>query len=111
MKKYNSNYIYTFIGPADLEAKVYYLYYPGRPAKTYGPMEDCYPEEGAEVDISHAVIGKLRLGPTHLWIADDMERLEELCHEDAQDKLECAADSQAEYEYEIRRERNENSDI
>lgn len=30
-------------------------YYPGAPAKVYGPPEDCYPEEGPELDLSQVV--------------------------------------------------------
>lgn len=45
----------TFLNLGDcgeeVEVDIEYKYSPGRPAKTYGPPEDCYPEEPAEVEL------------------------------------------------------------
>jgi hypothetical protein len=39
----------------DLEVEVYYEYSAGRPARLYGPPEDCYPQEDCEFEIIHIV--------------------------------------------------------
>jgi hypothetical protein len=35
----------------EVDVTVEYSYAPGSPGKTYGPPEDCYPPEGAEVEV------------------------------------------------------------
>ena len=54
----------THIGEHELPVFVKYTYTPGRPAKLSGPMEDCYPEEGDEVDV-YAVLIDHKSGITY----------------------------------------------
>ena len=41
----------AYLGDDEIEAVVEYSFSPELPAKTYGPMDDCYPAEAAEIEI------------------------------------------------------------
>lgn len=61
------------------------------PARTYGPPEDCYPEEGGEVDIEEVLAG----GVDILLLIDEkvFEYLEEKCQDYALDQFSSPADN------------------
>ena len=64
----------------DCEADFEASYSPGRPAQTYGPIERCYPEDPAELDIEDECP---ECGYT--FTEDDLERFCLGIEEDARD--------------------------
>ena len=78
----------TVIGDDDKEVAVEFEFYPGLPAKLNAPMEDCYPEESSDVEIT-----SIKHNGKEIQVSNaDRFLLMENC-------LEAALDGLADYEY------------
>lgn len=76
---------FSMIG-LDFKAEV--EFFPGVPGRTWGPPEDCYPDEGAEVDILSLSVNDA--DATFLLDSDLQVQIEELAME-AAIKAYCSA--------------------
>ncbi len=65
----------------DVEFEVQFSYIPLKPAKTYGPPENCHPAEGGEVEIESITIGDYDLLG---FLSEKVEnRIQQICEEAA----------------------------
>jgi len=77
----------TFLNLGDcgeeVEVDIEYKYSSGRPAKTYGPPEDCYPEEPPEAELLTArIVGDSKLFDLMSMITDSaVERIQQEIYE------------------------------
>lgn len=91
---------------SEVDVAVEYSYQPGTPGKTYGPPEDCYPDEPEEVEILSVVFDEanrpVRVGDLAAGV---MASLEERACEAARDAMQARYEAAMEDRADARRER------
>jgi len=87
---------------AGVEVTVIYNYTQGAPAKLSGPMEDCYPEEGDEIEILGV---KGYDGLAYSYSQEEEETWCDQIYDYEISKAEADACDRADYEYDAMKER------